>query len=125
MGQSTLPNTNPVVATYTCGHDREHSIPNEGVRLLKFGTGHIAVCDCEGYDLETAGELPHNLGDNTIILSTPDDSPKLWLAFDKIADGWWNANNGEGYDEGVGADDPAPVDVRAECRAEYQEAIEG
>lgn len=118
MGQKTLPGTEAVIATYTCGHGREHTIPSERVRICMWGTGHIAVCDCEGYDIETAHELPHRVGDNTVILTAGKDNgnPALWLALDGVADGWWDANDGEGYDEGVGADDPAPKDVRAERR---------
>lgn len=123
MGQSTLPGTDPVVATYTCGHGHEHSIPSDRVRVLKFGTGHVAVCDCEGYDIGTAEERPHRLGENTVLHVGNEASTGLWLAFDEVADGWWDYNDGEGPDEGVGADDPSPKSKRAERRQECESEV--
>lgn len=119
MGQSTMPGTDPVAATYSCGHGREHSIPSDRVRVLKFGTGHVAVCGCEGYDIETAEERPHLLGGNTTLLALPDDSPRLWLALDAEADGWWTYNDGHGPEEPLKPDEPTPREKREEVREGY------
>lgn len=88
MENQTLPGTEPVVATYTCGHGRTHRIPSDAVRILRAGTGFVAGCACGPEPLAEIPDRPHHLGGHITILGGTDDDD-VWAALENLADGWY------------------------------------
>lgn len=115
--QQTLPGTDRVIGTYSCGHDRTHQLPSDSVALLKSGgAGFIGYCTCGGHDLETAGEKPHILGPHATLLGGTNLDPHLWLALEAIAEwGWCDPDAGAEHGN-------EPYEVRRKNRREEYEA---
>lgn len=88
MGQTTLPGTQPLIGTYTCGHGFEHQVPSERVRICRVGIGFIGACSCGAEPLDVVADEPHYLAEHIALLPVTD-APLLWLALETIADGWW------------------------------------
>lgn len=113
--QSVLPGTKPFIAIYECGHGTAHRLPTDDVRILKMGVGYIAYCTCGGHDVDDADEMPHLLGDHSVLVGGEDIGENLWLALDAVADGWWQSSPDD-----AGYGDKSSREKRQDLREQYK-----
>jgi len=91
--ESTSASAASHIVTYTCGHDAEHTIPGDDVRVMAWGaTGFEVACTCGPEPLVEADEPPHDSVDHIASVKGSDPSPEEWLALEDVRDGWFHEN---------------------------------
>lgn len=120
VAQATLPGTEAVIGSYSCGHDRTHRTPSDDVTIYrKGGAGFIAGCECGcgPVDQESDGVF---LGDHVVLLGGKSLDPTLWIALDDRA-AWFPGSDPDR--EPVGGGDTAR-ERRAERRVQMRRRVE-